>query len=166
MRILGIDPGLSGGIALIDQKEGKVSAVKTPIYTYKKPNTRSNKKYLDMFSIVKLLIDWNPDHAFIEKQQPYPKQGLTSTFITGLGYGIYLGLIVCRGIPYTEVSPTVWKKALGVSADKDEARKRASELMPNASHLWQYKNEDGVAEAALLAYYGIQHGSATAKILN
>ena len=50
--------------------------------------------------------------------------------------------------------------------DKDEARKRASELMPNASHLWQYKNEDGVAEAALLAYFGIQHGSATAKILN
>ena len=86
--------------------------------------------------------------------------------MTGLGYGIYLGLIISRGISYTEVPPIKWKKELGVTADKDEARKRASELMPSASDLWKLKCEDGVAEAALLAYYGIKSGSATDKIVH
>ena len=48
----------------------------------------------------------------------------------------------------------------------EEARKRASELMPTASELWKLKSDDGVAEAALLAYYGMKSGSATEKILH
>ena len=167
MRILGIDPGLSGGIALIDTTDRdnqSIQAIRTPIYSFKKGN--KNKRFLDMLSIINYMIEFEPDHAFIEKQQPYPKQGLSSTFMTGLGYGIYLGLLVSQGVSYTEVAPTKWKKTLGISADKDEARKRASELMPSASDLWKLKCEDGVAEAALLAYYGIQSGSATSKILH
>ena len=166
MRILGIDPGLKGGIAFIntDEKMQTIDAIRTPIYVYKKSN--KTKRFLDVLAILNHIIDFNPDHAFIEKQQPYPKQGLSSTFMTGLGYGIYLGLLITQGISYTEVAPTKWKKTLGISADKDEARKRASELMPNAANLWKLKTEDGVAEAALLAYYGIQSGSATTKILH
>ena len=164
MRILGIDPGLNGGIALIDQETQLISAIRTPIYQFKKGG--KNKRFLNALEIIKQIIEYNPDHVFIEKQQPYPKQGLSSTFMTGLGYGIYLGLIISRGISYTEVPPIKWKKELGVTADKDEARKRASELMPSASDLWKLKCEDGVAEAALLAYYGIKSGSATDKIVH
>ena len=166
MRILGIDPGLKGGIAFIntDKKMQTIDAIRTPIYVYKKSN--KTKRFLDVLAILNHIIDFKPDHAFIEKQQPYPKQGLSSTFMTGLGYGIYLGLLITQGVSYTEVAPTKWKKTLGISADKDEARKRASELMPRASNLWKMKSDDGVAEAALLAYYGIQSGSATTKILH
>ena len=49
----------------------------------------------------------------------------------------------------------IWKKDLGCTADKDQSRMRASELMPNASHLWRQKNQDGIAEASLIAYWGI-----------
>ena len=167
MRVLGIDPGLNGGIAVITKDNDTMSyiqAIKTPIFSLKKGS--KSKRFLDAYSILKTIMDFDPDHAFIEKQQPMPKQGVTSTFVTGLGYGIYLGILVTRGIAYTEVHPTTWKKSFGLSSNKEEARKRASELMPTASELWKLKSDDGVAEAALLAYYGMKSGSATEKILH
>ena len=108
-----------------------------------------------MWTLMALLEDHDPDHVFIEKQQPMPRQGLVSTFATGMGYGVYLGLLVSGGVKYTEVQPRIWKKDLGCTADKDQSRMRASELMPNASHLWRQKNQDGIAEASLIAYWGI-----------
>jgi hypothetical protein len=50
----------------------------------------------------------------------------------------------------------VWKKALGVPADKDGARARASQLMPENAWLWPLVKHDGRAEAALIAYWGIR----------
>lgn len=144
--ICGIDPGLNGGIAFLS--DGIVIAERTPVITYKK------KKYLDVGSIVAILQKQEPSHIFIEKQQAMPRQGVASTFRTGFGYGIYIGLFIALGFKYTEVSPRTWKKELGVTSNKDEARARATEIFPHAARLWQKKVEDGVAEAAMIAHYG------------
>jgi hypothetical protein len=34
------------------------------------------------------------------------------------------------------VTPQKWKGGLGILADKDHARKRASEMLPRSAHLW------------------------------
>jgi hypothetical protein len=54
----------------------------------------------------------------------------------------------------TLVPPRRWKSALQVPASKDAARFRASQLLPQAAHLWPLKKHDGRAEAALLAVFG------------
>tara|TARA_E500000318_G_scaffold111157_1_gene128710 strand:+ start:1408 stop:1881 length:474 start_codon:yes stop_codon:yes gene_type:complete len=153
MIICGIDPGLSGGLSFFNNETLTVHAEKAPIFQLK--TKTKNKRFLDMWTLMSMLDEHNPDHVYIEKQQAMPQQGLVSTFATGMGYGIYLGLLVAGGWSYTEVASRTWKKDLNCTADKDFARKRASELMPNGSHLWQQKNQDGIAEASLIAYWGI-----------
>ena len=148
MMICGIDPGLTGGIAFIHADKHELQAHRAPILAVNK------KRFIDCWKILKLMDEYDPDHIFIEKQQAMPKQGLSSTFQTGFGYGVYVGLIIALGIPYTEVNSRVWKRDFNLSSDKDEARKRASELMPKGAGVWSLKCEDGVAEAALIAYWG------------
>ena len=85
-----------------------------------------------------------------------PNQGLVSTFATGMGYGAYLGLLVATGYNYTEVPARVWKKDLNCPSDKDQSRDLATKLMPQGKHLWQLKSQDGIAEASLIAYWGLR----------
>lgn len=150
MRVCGIDPGLTGGITFIEGNE--VSAYRTPVVTVQK------KKILNLVRIVDYLKLFNPDMVYIEKQQSMPRQGVASTFKTGLNYGLYLGLFVALDLKYTEVRAVKWKKDLNVSSDKDLARARASYLLPQASTSWELKCEDGVAESALIAYWGLNCG--------
>ena len=142
MIVCGIDPGLTGGITFIQGDE--VSAHRTPVVTVKK------KKLLNLVRIVDYLQLFEPDIVYIEKQQSMPRQGVASTFKTGLNYGLYLGLFVALNIEYVEVRAAKWKKDLNVSSDKDLARARASYLLPQASSSWELKCEDGVAESALI----------------
>ena len=151
--ICGIDPGLNGGIAFLS--DGIVIADRTPVLTFQK------KKYLNVGNIVALLQKHEPSHIYIEKQQAMPRQGVSSTFRTGFGYGIYIGTFIALGFEYTEVPPRTWKKALGVTSDKDQARARATEIFPHAASLWQKKVEDGVAEAAMIAHWGSEAMSHT-----
>jgi Holliday junction resolvasome RuvABC endonuclease subunit len=150
MIVCGIDPGLTGGITFIHGDE--VSAHRTPVVTVKK------KKLLNLVRIVDYLQLFEPDIVYIEKQQSMPRQGVASTFKTGLNYGLYLGLFVALDIKYVEVRAAKWKKDLNVSSDKDLARARASYLLPQASSSWELKCEDGVAESALIAYWGLNCG--------
>ncbi len=150
MRVCGIDPGLTGGITFIEGNE--VSAERTPIKTIK------GKKFLNLVGIVDRIKIFNPDKVFIEKQQSMPRQGVASTFKTGFNYGLYVGCLIALDVEYLEVSPRKWKKDLNVSADKDLARARAGYLLPQAAHCWELKCEDGVAESALIAYWGLNCG--------
>jgi crossover junction endodeoxyribonuclease RuvC len=151
MMICGIDPGLTGAIAFIEHD--KVCSVeKVPVSKIKEGKTV--KRYLDCFTILYLLHKHNPTHVFIEKQQSMPRQGVSSTFRTGFGYGLYIGMLIAADYDYTIVTPREWKLHYGLSSDKDMSRKKASEIFPDASHLWRQKNQDGLAEAALIAHFG------------
>lgn len=154
MIICGIDPGLNGGMAFLGGE--KPLCMRVPVETYKIAGKR--KKFIDLVSIVETLSDHKPDAVFIEKQQAMPGQGVSSTFQTGFGYGLYLGVLITLGIRYHQVAPRKWKSDLKVTRDKDQARARASELMPDLSGNWQLKCEDGVAEAAMIAYWGLNCG--------
>ena len=149
--ICGIDPGLSGGIAFFNCFKLDVYEMPViPIVVGKFKRRIINLPELHaIISSQKKL-----DLCVIEKQAPLPNQGVTSTFKTGLGYGILLGIGTCFFNQILEVRPQTWKKDLGISANKDEARAKASELFPRYSHLWQRKKDDGLAEAALIAYWG------------
>ncbi len=72
--------------------------------------------------------------------------------------------VVAAGIPYTKVAPGKWKKELGCTADKDGTLLRASQLMPRSVAWWTpirlERDKEmciGIAEAALLAYWGAKN---------
>ncbi|MGE5548417.1 MAG: hypothetical protein ACM33T_16045 [Solirubrobacterales bacterium] len=93
-------------------------------------------------------------HAFVEAVGAMPGQGVSSVFAFGKVFGLVLGILAANFIPHTLVPPQRWKRTLGVPADKDGARARASQLLPAHAGLWCRAKDDGRAEAALLAYFG------------
>jgi len=155
MIVCGIDPGINGGIAFINGNSLVAERIPTEVYTI----GGKKRKFLDAVKIIQRLKLYHPDKIYIEKQQAMPGQGVSSTFKTGFSYGIYLGLFVALNLCYEEVSPRKWKKDLNVSSCKDQARQRASELLPQGTNMWSLRCEDGVAEAAMIAYWGSLNGS-------
>jgi len=91
-------------------------------------------------------------HVLIEEAQAMPGQGTRSMFTIGLGFGVWLGILATLGLAHTRISPGVWKRVLGLTNDKEQARLRAQQLYPGAS--LRRKKDHGRSEALLLARYG------------
>ncbi len=144
--IIGCDIGVSGAIAFMEGDN---------LTVFDMPILKTNgKTTVDIHQLVNIIPNGGITHAYIEQVAARPGQGVVSMFSFGKTYGIILGVLAAKGIPITYVTPGKWKKDLGVQADKDAARARASELMPQHAHLWPLKKHDGRAEAALIAYWG------------
>ncbi len=148
MIFCGIDPGLSGAIALYDHAENLMDVFDCPLVE------SNGKKQMFLPGVIEILKKLPIDSCVIERAQAMPKQGVSSVFNYGRGYGCYLGILAALQIKHDRITPQEWKKALRVPSDKDAARARASELLPRHANLWMRKKDHGRAEAALLAYFG------------
>lgn len=112
-----------------------------------------------------LLDGYNPNRIIIETQQAMPKQGVSSTFQTGYGYGLWVGLIAAfvaeYEVPWTAVRPTVWKRAMLAGLDKTDktvSRVAAVRMFPQLSAQLARVSDHGRAEALLIAAYGQRIG--------
>jgi len=152
---VGIDPGLSGAIAVFDLKNGKLTIHDMP--TMEIRVGKSNKNVISERQLVTILDEPKGAVAFCEKVNAMPGQGVTSMFNFGMGFGIVRGVLAALGYGYTLVTPAQWKKKLGVPQGKDGSRHRAMELFPAYAELFRRKKDDGRAEAALIAYWGAVH---------
>lgn len=150
--IVGIDPGLSGGIAFYDPMMETLDTLEMPIL---KAGTKS-KRVIDENALVRLFDDKRTSikKAYIEQVNAMPRQGVTSTFNFGMGFGIVRGIVAANFIPVEFIRPTQWKKELKVPSNKDSARLRASQLFPRYADQWCKAKWDGRAEAAMIAYFG------------
>lgn len=168
MILAGIDPGLSGAIALLNAEGGcRVYDMPTLALT----RGGKNKREVDAHHLAALLAGNNIGHAFLEQSWAMPTkgahargqgQGPSSAFASGKGYGIIIGALAALGIPYTLVPAATWKRALGVPAAKDGARARASQLLPASAGWWPLVKHDGRAEAAMLCLFGARQLAAVA----
>lgn len=155
--IIGVDPGVGGAIARLDDATNSLEIFDMPVYTITVGGTK--KRRLNLHRLADMLTEWTMADlsiAVIEDVHALPKQGVASSFSFGRSFGATEMALVACNLPVHYVAPPVWKRILRVPADKDAARKRASELLPRHAHMWPNRTHDGRAEAALLAYYGSQ----------
>lgn len=157
MYYLGIDPGLDGALALYSPAAfgGKGSLVVKDMPTHEIITNRKKKRTINLHALRNILSDLKPFEvtAIIEHVHALPKQGVTSSFNFGFHTAcVHMGL-ACTYIPFKTIAPVVWKRVMGISANKMEARMQASRLLPEHAHQWPLKKHDGRAEAALLAFY-------------
>jgi Holliday junction resolvasome RuvABC endonuclease subunit len=151
MKILGIDPGIHGGLAIIDvincAAPQLIDAIDVPIVGVKA------KERVDALGICAWIEAHKPiDHAAIERAGSMPKQGVASTFKYGRAVGSLETTIALCGIPLTVLEPAVWKRRHGLyGADKETSRQRALQLFPAAHALLARRKDHGRAEAALIA---------------
>ncbi len=155
---VGIDPGLSGALAFLFGEEMDVCPM--PVLTITK--SKGVRRVLDLTALANLIDDKTKNAArvsvFIERVSAMPKQGVASMFSFGESYGAIKGIVAAHFLPMALVTPVAWKAKLKVSKNKDDARYRASQLMPRFAHLWSRRKDDGMAEAALIAFYGQNYG--------
>lgn len=144
--ILGIDNGLLGCLSFYDGTE---------LMCYDMPTMKvKDRNVLDIQAIIHLIKRDFPAHVYIEKTTPMPKVSGLTGYSMGHSEGVFEGILATLGTPYTLVRPAIWKKAMDCPADKNAARQRASQLMPQFTHNWPLKKHDGRAESALIALYG------------
>jgi crossover junction endodeoxyribonuclease RuvC len=143
--IIGIDPGLSGAIAFTARFGAHVEDM--PVAGGQ----------VDAANLAQMIGLWKQDNelvAYVEQVAARPGQGVSSMFKFGMSYGAALAVLAACGVPVHLVTPGRWKKALGLSSDKELSRRRAIELFPQLAGDLKRKKDDGRAEALLLAHYG------------
>lgn len=150
MNIIGIDPGQKGAIALLTPSNQIAAMRDMP--------TLDNRISAPLLADILTPLQPHVDICIIEDVHAMPKQGVTSSFNFGRGLGVLEGVALGAGIPVRYVTPAKWKKALGLTADKDASRRRACELWPGQSAMFARVKDDGRAEAALIAYWWLHYG--------
>jgi len=151
---MGIDPGVTGGLATIGAESGElIHAARTPILPV------PGKKEYD----VPAMRDALTQHASnlrlvtIEKVGAMPRDGRVGAFSFGCGYGLWLGLMVALSIPYIEVPPQRWQSRMLAGLprgpkSKASAMRAAKSLFPTIPV--RVKADNGIADAALIGEYG------------
>jgi len=161
VNYIGIDPGLQGGIAIITTSEGEEA--KTGIETHAMPVIFNVKKrMLDHLLLKHLVFLFNPNNAYVllEQQQAMPKQGVTSMFSTGYGFGALKQCLVDFAIPHEVVKAQVWQKEFGISGRKGNTKTQAlricQDLFPDANLLATERSKkphEGIVDALLIAEF-------------
>ena len=145
MKILGVDPGLSGAIALVG--DGHLAVRDMPTAGELK------RRVIVTAELAGIIRAWAPDCAVIEKVHAMPKQGVSSSFRFGQALGAIEGVLGALLIPVEYVTPQSWKKHYRLTANKDDARLRAIHNWPRLSDELSRKKDADRAEALLIAKY-------------
>jgi crossover junction endodeoxyribonuclease RuvC len=138
---VGIDPGVDGAVAVYRPFASAQSGLRWQIIDI--PTTGDPRRELNAAA----LRDWfrkiDPDHCFLESVTAMPSipdakgvrrgMGAASAFRFGAMFGAIKAVLACCDVPYTLVTPQVWKKAHALAgSDKERSRQRALQLF--ASH--------------------------------
>ena len=165
--IIGIDPGLSGAIAVIIN-DRTYTAHDVPILEVK--NGKKIKCRYNVAAICQLLrqvrdeahINLVPVEVWLEDVHAMSGQGVTSMFSMGRGLGMYEGIVTSLEMSLNYISPVTWKRKVmdGQGKEKDAAVYKAQQLFPAAQLVTpRGRLLDGRAEALLIAHYGKTFGS-------
>lgn len=149
--ILGIDPGLSGAFAILEENGQLIDAGDLPLI-----GTKAQCR-IDAANFATLVRRLPLRCAVVEQVNAMPGQGVSSMFRFGQSLGTVVGVLAACSIPIVWVTPAKWKNASGLSSDKEHSRQRAIETWPSHSSLFARKKDHGRAEAALIALWGIRH---------
>lgn len=144
--IIGIDPGLTGGIARIRfKKDGGFElydVVRIPLLSKKRID------YKELYSELKTM---RIDFAFIEEVWALPGQNIQSMFNFGMSYGGMLAILDCLNIKYHAITPITWKSGMGLSKVKAESTEKARIILDPENKLLK---TNGLCEAGLIGYFG------------
>ena len=153
MRIIGIDPGLSGAIAILEDSKIK-ELFDMPVM----PDGKKNKRQLNSAFLVKLLKEniesLENTVMVVEQVNAMPGQGVTSMFNFGQTFGAIKGICAALGLPIFLVRPAKWKKHFElINSSKDASRTKAIEMYPSISEQLSKKKDVNKSDAILIARY-------------
>ena len=153
MRIIGIDPGLSGAIAVLDNNK-VLKIYDMPVMA----EGKKNKRQLNSAQLVNIIKEntKNEDEiaVVVEQVNAMPGQGVTSMFNFGQTFGAIKGVCAALKLPIYFVRPSKWKKHFElINSSKDSSRTKVIEMYPTLSHHLAKKKDVNKSDAILIARF-------------
>ena len=153
MKILGIDPGLSGAIAILKKKK-VLNLFDMPVMA----EGKKNKKQLNSAQLVNIIrensIGEEEIVVVVEQVNAMPGQGVTSMFNFGQTFGAIKGVCAALNLPIFFVRPSKWKKYFElINSSKDASRTKVIEMYPSLSSQLAKKKDVNKSDAILIARY-------------
>ena len=153
MKILGIDPGLSGAIAILENKK-VISLFDMPVMA----EGKKNKKQLNSAQLVNIIKDNTVEKdevaVVVEQVNAMPGQGVTSMFNFGQTFGAIKGVCAALKLPIFFVRPSKWTKYFElINSSKDSSRTKAIEMYPSLSSQLAKKKDVNKSDAILIARF-------------
>lgn len=151
MLFIGIDPGGSGAIAILDEF-GKPFGDKSWIKTSEPP--------VDLLRFLDLARHESDGKckAILEKVGAMPSQGVSSTFKFGQSFGMLQGLLTGSRIPWGLCTPQKWQRQIGCiwpsGKPKPTSTQKKNLNKEVAQRIWpDEKITHAKADAMLIAEY-------------
>lgn len=153
---VGVDPGISGGIGVIDSNSKLIDKFKTP--TIQIVVNNKNRNTIDEIKVVSYFKNLNRFNRVIfclEKVNSLPRDGHVGAFSFGTNYGFWRAIGRSFSEKFFDVMPKKWQNTM---LDKSlllfQDTKKVSVATASEFFLVKLKNsEHGVADALLIAEY-------------
>lgn len=152
MRVVGIDPGLTGAVALAIIDPVSRSAIGVEVHDLPVTDFVDGRKVPDPVGLYDLLRVLQPDLVVLEHVEARPGRGSVSSWRFAQGFGATLAAcqLATDGPRVHLVRPSIWKAALGLSSDKAASLAAARSAFPSVADRLARVKDDGRAEALLL----------------
>ena len=149
----GVDPGFSGGLALIDENLSLRGLCDMPLRDI------DGRREVGGVALARILREWTPDHVTLERVWGRSGEGGRNAFSFGRATGIVIGVLYSLGLPFDEVAPATWMSAI-LRGRTEEGKGRslawAKEHFPDAElETKRHRQLDGRSDAICLACYGL-----------
>ena len=153
MRIIGIDPGLSGAIAVLDNNK-VLKIYDMPVMA----EGKKNKRQLNSAQLVNIIKENIKNHdeinVVVEQVNAMPGQGVTSMFNFGQTFGAIKGVCAALNLPIFFIRPSKWKKYFElINSSKDSSRTKAIEMYPSIANQLSKKKDVNKSDAILIARF-------------
>ena len=158
MRIFGIDPGLSGAIAVLEN-EVVLDIIDLPVMAEGKKNKRQlNSAELSQY-MSKNVENILKTSVVVEQVNAMPGQGVTSMFNFGQTFGAIKGISATLKLPIYFVRPSKWKKHFDlINSSKDASRTKAIEIYPSLAEKLSKKKDVNKSDAILIGRFFYESG--------
>jgi hypothetical protein len=154
MTVIGIDPGLSGAGAVLDEITGEL------INVWDMPALQAGaagRREINAPLLVDLFFKSHATLAYCELVTARPGEGVSSSFSFGRSRGLIEGILAAAGIPCLMITPASWHRIIGIppGASKDVSRDQAIRRWPGKADLFRRVKDAGRSDAALICIAGI-----------
>ena len=153
MKIIGIDPGLSGAIAILEDNK-VLNIFDMPVMA----EGKKNKRQLNSAQLVNIIkgntVPEDEVVVIVEQVNAMPGQGVTSMFNFGQTFGAIKGVCAALNLPIFFVRPSKWKKYFElINSSKDSSRTKVIEMYPSLSNQLSKKKDVNKSDAILIARF-------------
>ena len=158
MKIIGIDPGLSGAIAVLENNK-VLNVFEMPVMSEGKKNKRQLNSALLVNLLKENVLNNEEVAVVVEQVNAMPGQGVTSMFNFGQTFGAIKGICAALGFPIFFVRPSKWKKHFDlINSSKDASRTKAIEIYPSLAEKLSKKKDVNKSDAILIARFFYESG--------